>query len=56
MKYLVIFYIEDNITVSRKELKTMSEKELLTLIDSNRDNYKNKFAVYELGDCVLDWS
>ena len=55
MKYLVIFYLNDNIG-SRKELKTMNEKELLILIDQNRENKDNKFAVYEVGDCILDWS
>jgi hypothetical protein len=48
--YLVEFYKEEN----GIRLERMSAKEIFKLVQDNLENLK--FAVTELGDCVLDLS
>lgn len=35
---------------------TFTEKELFEMIQKFRFEKQEKFAVYEIGDCILDWS
>jgi len=42
--------------VQNPKLKIVTSRELLELLDEAYRGEEIKIAVYELGDCVLDWS
>jgi hypothetical protein len=53
-KYLIYEYT--NTDLDGPEITEVTEKEMFKMIQELRFEKRVKFAVYEIGQCVLDWS
>ena len=55
--YLVCDYTKtENGEDGKRKLYELSAKDLLELLERCRWDESKKVAVYEIGDCLLDWS
>ena len=55
LKFLIYDYTDCDDPEDRK-MRIVSLEELFNEIDAARKNVAIEIAVYEIGDCVLDWS
>lgn len=61
--YLILVYsIKDDVVFVQEARFTHHIEDVMVLIDSQREHWRHgsepccKFAVYKVGDCILDWS
>lgn len=55
-EFLVYDYINGDKDLDDYKVRVVSLKRLFDEIDKARKDDKIKIAVYEIGDCLIDWS